>query len=415
MTHIPAIDANRAINSKAATYNAVKIQVNDPRTNIPEGFKSNPDDNGIYNAVAIEVNRPAVEAGHKHHHKCIYDYPCADCPVTSDIAPIHPIHVPNMPVLPLAYQTTNFINNRTLINAEVEVDKNALNPEVKSEESNRPAPEGEIVIVEEIVAVPNPNVTTVEEQKAEPADVAFHGISFKANDAVKQPLEIIPPVEIKPDVDIPAIMNNLASEDFDVQAKQMEEIARVSMQDAQKAVPYIVTEVFSELINIVEKDSSNLTPPSEKQIETRKHIIINEIIKEQAKAQNKDVNEIKLPFEISENDIQEASVLSPLEQAERNKEYALYTMSILAKVYTDEVHKHTGNVVPLTDLPGVSTIVDTLRNDSNSGVRISAVDALRYLYRPEYKDELTSVLNLAVEDGDPNVVRAALSALESFN
>ena len=216
-------------------------------------------------------------------------------------------------------------------------------------------------------------------------------------------------------MDIPAIMNNLASEDFDVQAKQMEEIARVSMQDAQKAVPYIVTEVFSELINIVEKDSSNLTPPSEKQIETRKHIIINEIIKEQAKAQNKDINEIKLPFEISEIDIQEASVLSPLEQAERNKEYALYTMSILAKVYTDEVHKHTGNVVPLTDLPGVSTIVDTLRNDSNSGVRISAVDALRYLYRPEYKDELTSVLNLAVEDGDQNVVRAALSALESFN
>ena len=47
----------------------------------------------------------------------------------------------------------------------------------------------------------------------------------------------------------------------------MEDIARASMEDPQKAVPYIVTEVFAELINIVNKDSSKLTPPSEKQIE----------------------------------------------------------------------------------------------------------------------------------------------------
>ena len=70
MTHIPAIEANRGINSKAATYNAVKIQINDPRTNIPEDFQSSPEDNGTYNAVAIEVNRPTVEAGKNHRHHC---------------------------------------------------------------------------------------------------------------------------------------------------------------------------------------------------------------------------------------------------------------------------------------------------------------------------------------------------------
>ena len=69
MTHIPTLDANRGINTKAATYNAVKIQINEPKTNIPEGFKNSPEDNGTYNAVAIEVNRPTVEAGkNKHHH-----------------------------------------------------------------------------------------------------------------------------------------------------------------------------------------------------------------------------------------------------------------------------------------------------------------------------------------------------------
>lgn len=412
MTNIPAIDANRAINSKAATYNAVKIQVNEPRTAIPEGFKSNPDDNGTYNAVAIEVNRPSVEAEHKHN--CIYNYPCAECAVTSDMAPIHPINVPKMPVLPVAYQTTNFINNRTLINAEVEVDKNAIANEAKTLEANKPAPEAEIVIVEEFVAVPNPNITTVEEQKAEPKEVTFQGLSFKANEA-KQPIEIVPPVEIKPDVDIPTVISNLSSQDFDIQAKQMGKIAQASAEDAQKVVPYIVTEVFSELINIAKKDSSDLTPPSEKQIETRRQIIINELVIENAISEEKDINEIKLPYDIKEDDVKEAIILSPMEQAERNKEYALYTMSILAKVYTDEIEKHTGNVVPLTDLPGVSTIVDTLRFDSNSGVRISAIDALVYLNRTEYKDELVSVLKLAADDNDPYVARAAATALNNIN
>lgn len=55
-----------------------------------------------------------------------------------------------------------------------------------------------------------------------------------------------------------------------------------------------------------------------------------------------------------------------MEQAERNKEYALYTISILAKIYTDEVEKQTGNIVPLTDLPGSAAIVDALRFNPNS-------------------------------------------------
>lgn len=408
MTRIPAIEANRAINTKAATYNAVKIQVNNPQTNIPEGFKSSPEDNGTYNAVAIEVNRPTVHAGKKEHEHCLYNYPYAECPVTSEMAPIHPV---NVPVLPVAYQTTNFINNRTLINAEVEVENKNKCEEKNVEKLPSQAPEAELVIIEEIIAVPEPNITTTEEQKANPTDVAFHGISFKAN----EPIEIVPPVEIKPDVDIPKVIKNLTNKDFDIQAKQMEEIARVSMEDSQKAVPYIVTEVFNELVKIVKMDSSNLTPPSEKQIEVRKQIIINEIIKEQAKVKGEDPEKIELPFSLTQKDIQEASELSTMEQAERNKEYALYTMAILSKVYTDEIQKHTGNVVPLTDLPGVSNIVDTIRFASNPGVKIAAIDALRYINRPEYKEEIASVLTLAVGDTNPLVARNAAVALKTLD
>ena len=61
-------------------------------------------------------------------------------------------------------------------------------------------------------------------------------------------------------------------------------------------------------------------------------------------------------------------------------------MAILAKIYTDEVEKQTGNIVPMTDVPGTSAIVDSLRYNPNSGVKIAAIDALRHINRPEYKD-----------------------------
>ncbi len=397
MTSISSIDANRAINSKAATYNAVKIQINDPKTNIPEGFQSNPMDEGVYNAVAIDVNRPSVEAGKNHSHKhSFYDYPCAECMVTSEFAPIHQIDVPAL-TLPLAYQANNFVNNRTLINAELEFEGEIEQEAVSVKENS----------------VPEPNITTTEEQK-NANDVNFQGLNFKANET-KHKVEIVPAEDIKPLVDIPMVLSNLSDESFDVQAKQMEEIAKVSMEDPQKAVPYIVTEVFSELINIVKKETSSLEPPTENQIEIRQKIMVNELVKEQARAKKQDLAKIELPYKLDEQDIKEASSLSSMEQAERNKEYALYTMAILSKVYTDEVHRHTGNVVPLTDMPGVSAIVDALRNDSNSSVKIAAIDALRYVNRPEYKEEISSILNVVAEDSNPYVARNAAVALDNLN
>ena len=402
MTHIPAIDVNSRAN-KTATYNAVKIQINDPRTNIPEGHQSSIEDNGTYNAVAIEVNRPSVNMD-KHRHN-IYSYPQADCPICADMAGFHPI---NTPKLPIAYQTTNFINNRTYIGTEVEVEKK-LTDAINAINASK-SPEAEIIEEKKHINVPQPNFTTTE---AEKENINFNGLSFRADN--KKSIEIVPPQELKPEINLHEVINNLSNDDFDMQARQMEEIARVSMEDSEKAIPYIVTEVFSELINIVEKDTTSLTPPSEKQIEIRKQIIINEIVKEQAKTKQEDSNKVELPYKIDENDIKIATTLSSLEQAERNKEYALYTMAILSKVYTDEVQKQTGNIVPLTDLPGVSSIVDTLRHSSNSGVKVAAIDALRYINRPEYKEELSAVLALAADDTNPYVAQNAAVALESMN
>ena len=143
MTQVSAIDVNRK-----ATYNAVKIQVNNPQTNISNGFKVSPEDNGTYNAVAIEVNNPRVQAGKKHNHG-IYDYPCTDCMVTSDLAPIHAVNLPKLPV----YQTTNFINNKTFVNAEVGLKNDTKTIDKPIVEKNETVPEIESIVIEKTVTV----------------------------------------------------------------------------------------------------------------------------------------------------------------------------------------------------------------------------------------------------------------------
>ena len=426
MTHIPAVDVNKVLPNKPANYNAIKIQINDPKTIIPEGYEKSPSDNNVYNAVDLEINRPTVE----YVTKPIYSYPKSAELVSYDMINAQNSNLLNYPILPPTYQTNNFVNNRTFINAEIELenadllkDKETVNPDNFQNNDGNVLVKEEVVLIEslpiedveaeEINPVPQPEISTLDDQKSDfPASaLSFHGISFKG----AKDVEIVPPIEIKPDVDVQEVVSNLASSDYDVQAQQMEDIARVAMEDAQKAVPYIVTDIFNALIDIVKKDTSNLTAPNDEQIETRKKIIINELVKEQAKADGQDISKLEVPYQISEKEMSSAMNLTSLEQAERNKEYGLYTMAILAKVYTDEVEKHTGNVVPLTDLPGAAEIVDSLRYSQNAGVKTAAIDALRYIKRPEYKEELTSLFTIVAQDSNPYVARNAMMALESLD
>ena len=390
-----------------ANYNAVRIQVNDPKTRIPEDYKTNPDNDGVYNGVDIQVNRPSVET----YTKPIYQYPEANGIITYDMAAaaLKPR---------LSYQT-NLINNRTYIH-----NNNSYDLEFEIEQPEKQAVADEVNIgadndanneildeqeAEIIPAVPEPNYTTTEAEKGE--GLNFHGVNFQAK---KEP-EIIPSEDILPEVDITKVVENLNSLDYDIQAKQMEEIARVSMEDSEKAIPYIVRDVFSSLINIVKKDTINLTPPSQEQNETRRKIIVNELIKEYAANNKLDSAKMELPYQLTEEDVKKAGELTNLEQAERNKEYALYAMAILAKVYTENVEKQTGTVVPMTDLPGISAVVDTLRYNDNPGIKIAAIDALLYINRPEYKEEIASLLTLTSKDKNNFVASTAAEALSFLN
>jgi hypothetical protein len=424
MTNIPTVEANRFVAPKPQNYNAVRIQINNPQTNVPEGYDS--EKIGNHSAVDIQVNNPKVNV----IPRPVYNYPKADKLVTSDV--LYPTSMPKLPVLPVAYQT-NLINNRTFVNAEFEFEtKNTKTPEkveaeiveqaipaIETEETEAETPIQGLAIVETVLIAeeepetlnldlevkddldtPAPNLTTIEAEKE---------LTFKAQPEV----EIVPPVEIKPEVDVKAVVSNLSDANYDKQAEQMEDIARIAIENPKNAVPYLVTEIFNELVNISKSDNTELAGPTEKQIQTRRNIIINELVKEEARANGKELKESELPFQLTKEEMLAAAELSPMEQAERNKEYSLYTMAILSKVYVDEIETLTGNVVPLTDLPGASNIVDALRHSENPSIKVAAIDSLRYIARQEYNEELASIFEIASQDEDPIVKRVAQNALEN--
>lgn len=414
-------------NINKQNYSAVKINIQKPQVNGNANLNNlQNDNNGNYSAVSINIDNPTVNMP---EHR-IYDYPEAQMPITYDMANINQIPLPQG--FHVAYQTTNLILPKMENELEIEADKNAPKElEDKASVEDVKEPEKEEVVSEtqveapdadeknaevedKKVEVPKPNFTTVEaekgEEKVDNIDDEVEVMEAETKD-IKKP-EIIPGEEIKPDVDIPLVISNLTSEDFDLQAQQMEEIARVALDDSNNAIPYIVRDVFSSLIDITKKDSAELPAPTDEQIQARRKVIANFVSMENGKANNQP---IKLPYTITEKDAALADSISPMEQAERNKEYALYTMAILAKVYTDEVEKQTGNIVPMTDIPGTSAIVDSLRYNPNSGVKIASIDALRHIYRPEYKEEMSTLFTLAQADTNPEVAIAATRALDKIN
>ena len=423
---VQSIDSNIS----GQNYNAVKINIQKPQVNgNPNVNTAQNNDNGNYSAVSINIDNPTVNMP---EHR-IYDYPEAQVPVTYDMANINQIPLPQG--FHVAYQTTNVILPKMENELEIEVDKKTpekLDDKASAEEIEEPQneevvtkPEDEInastVDTEKKVdkenknvEVPEPNFTTVEAEKGEEKiDNISNDVEVMETETkgIKKP-EIIPGEEIKPDVDIPLVISNLTNEDFDVQAQQMEEIARVALDDSNNAIPYIVRDVFSSLIDITKKDSAELAAPTDEQIQARRKVIANFVSMENGKANNQPV---KLPYSITEKDVALADTIAPMEQAERNKEYALYTMAILAKVYTDEIEKQTGNIVPMTDIPGTAAIVDSLRYNPNSGVKIASIDALRHIYRPEYKEEMSTLFTLAQADTNPEVAIAATRALDKIN
>ena len=362
--------------SVAANYNAVKIKVDEPKTTVPEGFKSTENDNGIYNGVDIEVNRPMVDIKRASE----YEYPKYDGIVTYDMikpAEIEPKASENVDI-----PTNNEVGDNVAFNGLKDA------PVEEKADDAKVAFKGEEMPTEEL----NPEV------------------SFKGQ---KKNINVIPSVEIKPEIDIKDFVSKLSEGNYDEQAIKMAEIIQ-SATSSDKLDNFVTKDVFLGLMEIAQKDTSKLAKPTIQQEEIRNKIYINEMTKQVAKENGENPDNIKLPYSLSDNEIKLAKDFSEYELAERNKEYALITMAILAKQYSNDIEKAAGDIVPLTDLPGASVMVETLRNSDNASVKVAAIDSLMYVYRPDYKNEFSSLFKLVASDKNPVVAQYAALAYQAI-
>ena len=233
--------------------------------------------------------------------------------------------------------------------------------------------------------------------------------------APTQPVDVKQPDEKGPADLADEAFKGLSSADYDTQALAMEEIAKKGLNNQADVIPYVQENIFDKLIDIMNVDTTNLQGPTEQQIALRNKIAENDRAKEEAVKAGQNPDTVQLPHTLTAQEVEEGNKLSPLEQAERNKEYAMFTTCILQKTYADEVSRLTGNVPPVTELPGSRAIITALKDNPNPDMRISAIDALRYVERPEYKEDLTTLYTIAQTDADANVAEAATQALASLN
>ena len=334
----------------APNYNAVKIDVHNPSVSAP----------GV-GQVAMNVPQYAQPTMpyYTYPQAQLYQYPQAQ--TQPYYVPQQPVITPQQPVQPAPAQP-----------APVQTIEPALTTaqapqQVIQQNYNAPAP----VVTQQ----PQQPVQTPAEQPA----------------AQTPQVEIEQPVPMTPQVDLNAFIAKLTNPDYEVQANAMEEIANMVKDDPQKATELLDEKVVNALNTIINTDSSKLAGPSAEQITARQKLMKGE--------------------QLSEADKKLATTITPMEQAERNKSYAMFTSAIMQKLYGEEVAKLTGATVPLTELPGAVTIVEQLKNNPNPMVRTSAIEALSYIQQPAYKQDLNTLFTIAKNDQDKNVQDAAATAL----
>lgn len=325
-----------------------------------------------YNAVKIDIHNPQVNA---------HDY--SQAPQMQPIQPQLPANVaPVYSSVPVA--SVYEMPQQSVYKPQAVRPANAI-PEAVAV----PPP----VIIQPSVKPPAQMQQIQQAPQVEPAQQPAAPIAAVAPVTPKT-IDIKPSEATKPQLDLNEFITKLTSPDYETQAKAIESIAGIAQNSPQLATELLDVKVIESLLGIVNKDSSQLQGPSAQQTQIREKIMAGK--------------------KVSEAENTEANKVSPMELAERNKMFSIYTIAILDKLYASEVEKLDKTVVPLTELPGAAGVVEQIKNNPNPMIRIAGIDALSFIQRPEYKKDLTTILNVAKNDKNPSVQKVADAALKKL-
>lgn len=359
------------------SYNAVKIDINNPQVNAP-GYMQNP--------IQTPPPAPITAPMYSYPQSQIYEVPQQSVYTTQQAPAVsQPKAVQELPSVPPPVIVQPTVN---VTPAEAPVPVAAPIPTVTTTPIEATSPVAAAAVTPQPVeATPQPVEVKAPDVNTQPAEATAPAVE-------PQSVEVKAPDVTAPKLDLNEFLSKLSNNDYEVQASTMEAIADLAQNSPEKATELLDVKVFDALLNIMNVDSSKLEGPSAQQFEIREKIMSGK--------------------PVTEAEAIEANKVTPMGQAERNKQYSIYTVAILQKLYGSEVEKMNNTVVPLTELPGAAGIVEQVKNNPNPMVRASALDALSYIQRPEYKQDLTTLFTVAQKDKDVNVQQAAKKALEKL-
>lgn len=175
-------------------------------------------------------------------------------------------------------------------------------------------------------------------------------------------------------IEVNALLSGLASNNPDEQTAAIQKIAEVAQTDPAAARALLNEQTFGKIVDVINADTSKLQGPTGKP---------------------------------------DPKNLSPLEKAEINKQFAVYTLAILQKNFRDEINKEMKkNNLPdiaINDLPYIKEgIVNNLKDNPNPTIREACLSALNYVGRPEDKEVLRVLYDISAKhDSNPAVRTSA--------
>jgi len=393
------------------------------------------------NAVKIDIHNPSVNTQPAYNpyvmpQSSLYTAHCAQCTPYITVPNCCPQAAIPQPVQTVAQpvqipQTINTIAQPVQINEPI-IAQNAVKEQpitipvaVQPKEIQQPQP----IVIPPSVVVPQPVITNqpqiinapqipvaapapVLQQTAEtvpvqpvvvqpvvvPASPEAQGkTTAQAKVEVKEatPPKVESPASAPVNIDLNQIVSKLNSTNTETQLAAIESIAETVQANSPAATQLLDTQIMDSLSAIIKRDTTQMQAPTPEQIKLRQKLLAGETLTpEQTAAANQ---------------------LSEMETAERNKQFAIYTVAILQKLLSTEVEKAQGTKLELKDLPMIIDIVKIAKNDPNPMLRASALASLSYIATPENKQLMTTMFEQSTKDADPNVQAVAAKALNQLS
>ena len=322
-----------------------------------------------FNGVNIEIINPQGAAGIPNG-------------TTQNLAPV-PYYMPYTPAMPMMMpqaQQTGFPTSQAIVQAPQGATPVVTTPAVV-EQTPAVATQTVAPVVTPQVAAPAAAPVAVEQTQA-PA-VPAPQIETPAAAA---------PVAADPAINPATFAGKLQTTDLAAQKAAIEEVAELVKNDKTAGPILLDTQIFDALVGIINTDTSALAGPTPE---------INEL-------RNKPADQLTAEQQ------QLATTPTPLEQAEMNKQYALYTIAFMQERLNNELEQRNGQTLELKDLPQIETVINTVKSNPNPNLRVGAIAALSHIAKPQYSADLKTIFELAQQDEDAAVKDAATKAAQAL-